>query len=66
MKKNKNHTLDNGTRKFLLKTAVQIIYRCTEYTPPEIKFSDHNKSMGNAVCQLEDIIKTLSPKPNQQ
>lgn len=43
----------------ILKSAIQLVYQCAEYTPPEIKSSDHNLKVGRAVAAIESVIKSI-------
>lgn len=51
--------MKNSEKKFLLKTAKQIIARCTEYTPPKVKSSELNASVGKAMLAVEDVLKLI-------
>lgn len=46
----------------LLKIIKQIIYRFSERTPPEVKFSQRNYCIGRACEAIDDLIFAIKNK----
>lgn len=51
--------MQNTDKRFLLKTAKQLVARCSEYTSPKIKSSELNAMIAKAMLAIEEIIKSL-------
>ena len=51
--------MQNADKKFLLKTAKQLIARCSEYTPQKVKSSELNAQVAKAMLAVDDILKML-------
>ena len=42
-------------KKLTLKFIEQIIYHFSEYTPPEVKYSERNYRVGKAALAIKDL-----------
>lgn len=47
-------------KKRLLKQAQQLIAMCSEYTPPEVTYSEYNMKVGRAMAAVDSVIKALN------
>jgi hypothetical protein len=52
--------MQNVDKKFLLKTAKQLIARCSEYTPPKVKSSELNAGVAKAMLAVDDVLKLIN------
>ncbi len=55
---NKNR-MRKSDKKFLLKTAKELVARCSEYTPPEINTSNINAEIARAMLAIENVLKLV-------
>lgn len=51
--------MTNKEKIFLLKIAAQLVYRCSEYTPPKVKESKVNTEVAKAAIGIEGLVKYL-------
>ena len=52
--------MQNTDKRFLLKTAKQLIGRCSEYTPPKVNSSELNASLAKAMLAVDEVIKLIN------
>lgn len=46
----------------ILKIAAQLIYKCAEYTAPDVKYSKHNELIARSALAVQDAINHIKAK----
>ena len=58
-------TWRNKMKLLLAKIARWFVFRASEYTPPEVKYSHQNYLVGNASSAIDKLIDHLDDSPKQ-
>lgn len=54
--------MTNKEKVSILKIAAQLVYKCSEHTPPSVKESKLNAQVAKAALSIDGVIKHLKSK----
>ena len=54
--------MTNKKKIAILKIAAQLVYQCSEHTPPKVKTSKLNTEVAKAALSIEGVIEHLKSK----